>query len=180
MFCTLLSLNLACSLALREEKQLLFFHYPMFSLFSSFLPFLLFNFFTGFSAWRTSQPNSQGRPWTAWMSLVLHRWFCRIRANDVLRRDRMSDCWYVQHSMSGWHDYLHVFRFSCVCGLFLLETIRFLTSHAVARYVRLLTPLTSLTGSTALCLAQLASFARSIYRLTSLTPLWDSLHWKRI
>ena len=54
--------------------------------------------FTEFSARQTFQPDRQGHPWTAWMSLVLHQWFCRIRANDVLRRDWMWACFYLWQS----------------------------------------------------------------------------------
>ena len=50
-------------------------------------------------------------------------------------------------------------------GLFLVVTIAFLTGHSVARYVRSLAPLTSLTRSAALCFATLASLARSVHGL---------------
>ena len=65
-----------------------------------------------------------------------------------------------------------------VRGRFSSETIAFLISHLVARYVRLLAPLTPLTHYAALCFATLPSLARSIHRLAhslcSLVGQWYS------
>merc|ERR1712168_1620344 len=61
--------------------------------------------------------------------------------------------------------FLSFHRYLFSMGLFLVVTIAFLKGHSVARYVRSLAPLTSLTRSAALRFATLASLARFVHEL---------------